>query len=215
MTATSFHVPFVAGTRSNTQSLLDWTGNNTITASSLTYNSDGTFSFNGSSNYLDAGQDVTVSPTNQGWAAEYWFNTSSGSTLQHFNSAEADDFNANWLAIYTSKLAVWNVSPGYWRYGSTTIQNNTWYQAVFVCDPGGTNMRFYINGIQEGGNHVNNSWSATYSALKTRYTGRYEYSGSYGRYFVGKISTVKLYNRALSAAEVAQNFNALRGRYGI
>lgn len=31
----------------------------------------------------------------------------------------------------------------------------------------------------------------------------------------GRISQVKVYNRALSAAEVQQNFNALRGRFGI
>jgi hypothetical protein len=31
----------------------------------------------------------------------------------------------------------------------------------------------------------------------------------------GKISSVEIYNRALSASEVEQNFNALRGRYGV
>jgi hypothetical protein len=31
----------------------------------------------------------------------------------------------------------------------------------------------------------------------------------------GKISTAKIYNRALSAAEISQNFNAARDRYGI
>ena len=35
------------------------------------------------------------------------------------------------------------------------------------------------------------------------------------RYFSGKISNTKIYNRALSAAEISQNFNALRGRYGL
>jgi len=34
-------------------------------------------------------------------------------------------------------------------------------------------------------------------------------------YFKGKISVVKIYNRALSAAEVQQNFNATRSRFGI
>jgi hypothetical protein len=34
-------------------------------------------------------------------------------------------------------------------------------------------------------------------------------------YFVGNIYTAQVYNRALSASEVQQNFNALRGRYGI
>jgi len=36
-----------------------------------------------------------------------------------------------------------------------------------------------------------------------------------GNYSDGNISVVQVYNRALSAAEVSQNFNALRGRYGI
>jgi hypothetical protein len=33
--------------------------------------------------------------------------------------------------------------------------------------------------------------------------------------FNGRMSSIKVYNRALSAAEVSQNFNALRGRFGI
>ena len=33
--------------------------------------------------------------------------------------------------------------------------------------------------------------------------------------FQGNISQVSIYNKALSAAEVSQNFNALRGRFGI
>jgi hypothetical protein len=41
----SFATPFINGTRSNTQALLDLTNNSTITATSLTYASDGSFSF--------------------------------------------------------------------------------------------------------------------------------------------------------------------------
>lgn len=36
-----------------------------------------------------------------------------------------------------------------------------------------------------------------------------------GEYLLGSLPVVKLYTRALSAAEVTQNFNALRGRYGL
>jgi hypothetical protein len=41
--------------------------------------------------------------------------------------------------------------------------------------------------------------------------------GAYGaaRYFNGKISNVAIYNRVLTASEILQNFNALRGRYSI
>ena len=175
----------------------------------------GNTSFDGSDDYIDIGSDIMISPNNKGWTAEYVFNTDSASTLQHFNSAEADDFNANWLALYNSKLAVWNVSPGYWRYGSTVFQSNTWYHIAFVQDPGGTNMRFYVNGVAEGGDHVGNSWTASYSSLKTRYIGRYEHAGGYGRYFNGEIPVVKFYKNALSSNEIKQNYNSYKKRFNI
>jgi hypothetical protein len=34
-------------------------------------------------------------------------------------------------------------------------------------------------------------------------------------YLNGNISNVKLYNRALSASEITQNYNALKSRYGL
>ena len=41
-------------------------------------------------------------------------------------------------------------------------------------------------------------------------------AGSYNNYyFDGKFAFVQAYNRALSAAEISQNFTATRGRYGI
>ena len=33
--------------------------------------------------------------------------------------------------------------------------------------------------------------------------------------FNGKVSNVKIYNRALSSGEVQQNYNALKGRFGL
>jgi hypothetical protein len=47
-----FSTPYTSGTRTNTQALLDLTGKNSITTNSLTYNSDGSFSFDGTSNSL-------------------------------------------------------------------------------------------------------------------------------------------------------------------
>jgi hypothetical protein len=35
------------------------------------------------------------------------------------------------------------------------------------------------------------------------------------QFFPGRIGSVNLYNRALTANEIRQNFNALKGRYGL
>ena len=36
-----------------------------------------------------------------------------------------------------------------------------------------------------------------------------------GSYFNGRIAIVQAYNRALTAAEVLQNYNALKSRFGL
>jgi len=46
-------------TRSNTDALIDLVGRNTITTNSLTYNSDGTFSFNGSNTYASFSNPIS------------------------------------------------------------------------------------------------------------------------------------------------------------
>jgi hypothetical protein len=207
--------PFVNTTRSSTRSLLDVKSAATINVLESSFDSTGKPIFDGTNDYLDLGQDVQISDTNQGWTAEYVFKTNSAGTLQHFNSAEADDFNANWLALYDNKLAVWNVSPGYWKFGDTVFSSNRYYHVAFVCDPGGTNYKFYVNGVQEGGDHVGNSWVAAYSRLLVRYIGRYEYDNSYSRYFTGEIPVAKFYNRALATGELLQNYFNYSARFNM
>jgi len=172
------------------------------------------FSFDGTDDYIDLGSDITIAGNGTGWTAEYVFNTNSASTLQHFNSAEADDFNANWLAILSSKLAVWDHGQGVWKYGNTQFSSGTWYHVAFVQESG-TSMQYYVNGAAEGGDHTSFTFSSNYSALKTRYIGRYEYNGGYGRYFNGEIPVVKMYNTPLTAEEILANYNGYKNRFDI
>lgn len=68
-----------------------------------------------------------------------------------------------------------------------------------------TNNRFYING--------NLAYSSTIYAL-TKGT-IYNVAGNFYNPQNCRFSTISVYNRALTATEVTQNFNALRRRYGI
>jgi hypothetical protein len=84
-----------------------------------------------------------------------------------------------------------------------------------------TATTFYVNGTS--GNTLNAGWNVFggYRTNTTGFTSTFSYflgSGSYSgdsRSFQGKIAVALLYNRQLSAAEQLQNYNALRGRYGI
>jgi hypothetical protein len=210
----SHQTPFVDGTRSSTGALIDLAKHKYINVSNITFDSTGQPEFDGTDDYVDIGTDIEIADTNEGWTAEYVFNTDSASTLQHFNGCEEDVHNAGWLALYESKLQVWNRDPGTWKKGSTVFASNTWYHVAFVQESG-TSMQFYVNGVAEGGDHTSYSWNANKSAFFARYIGRYEYNGSYSRYWNGHIAVARLYSKPFTAAEIKQNYNSLKQRFGI
>jgi hypothetical protein len=90
-------------------------------------------------------------------------------------------------------------------YGSGTL--GVFSYGTMTVDA--TGVKFYINGQLVG----SNSWTGTAGPPTTSEAFKL---GVYSpQYRTGNIAQVSVYNRALSATEVSQNFNALRSRYGI
>ena len=93
---------------------------------------------------------------------------------------------------------------------NSSVNLNQWTHAVVTFN--GSTINWYINGV------IDKSLSQIGTIIPQRNgdlcIGR-ELFENYGRGMSGRISNTKLYNRALSTQEVQQNFNALRGRYGI
>ena len=90
---------------------------------------------------------------------------------------------------------------------------NTWAQTVSVWDAATTNVTQYYNGTLQtthsgaaAGTGNNGSGELEFGA---------EYSTASGRQFSGRIAMIRIYNIALSSAQILQNFNAQRGRYGL
>jgi hypothetical protein len=87
---------------------------------------------------------------------------------------------------------------------TANLQINTWYNLSYTLS--GTSAIGYVNGTSIG--------SGTYSSSLTSGTGDLWILGDNG----GEVSScycscASVYNRALSAAEVSQNYNALKSRY--
>ena len=83
-----------------------------------------------------------------------------------------------------------------------------------------TYMKDGENGTLYG--YVNGAYNGTSTATRiSNYPLAFEYIGNSGHssanYYVfdGNVGSVKIYNRILSNTEIQQNFNAIRGRYGI
>ena len=104
-------------------------------------------------------------------------------------------------------------SGGSLQYIDATTQYSIgrWYYLVGTNL--GVNCNFYIDGNLD--TTYTQAAVASNPGPTTKFKiGRY-YQDIDNYYFPGNIADIKYYNRALSAAEVQQNFNALRGRFGI
>jgi hypothetical protein len=89
------------------------------------------------------------------------------------------------------------------------LQLNTNYNIVCVYDNGV--MKQYINGMPEGTGLVRNINITTSLSRSFRIANRFSSTALFG----GTIYNTLVYNRALSQQEVAQNFSATKGRFGL
>lgn len=99
------------------------------------------------------------------------------------------------------------VAGEYYYSKPTSIPLNTWGCLCVVYN--GSNVSIYRQGVYQGQQSTTGTadWS---QGLRVGY-----WSALGGYAWQGNISDVMMYNIALSADQVTQNFNALRGRYGI
>jgi hypothetical protein len=199
----NFPSGFVNGTRSNTQAILDLVGNNTITANSLTYPNDRTFSFNGSSNNLSIGSFGGYS-TNI--TCEAFFKTTSSATWKNIVCGPTGDLIFTINGNLVNFGCQGNTPIPHANFSTTIVNTGNWFHAAATYD--GSTVKIYVNGVLESTTARSGTITAGAKNIGSS-------SGGGSEYFNGTIDNVKIYNRALSAAEVQQNFNALRGRYGI
>ena len=87
---------------------------------------------------------------------------------------------------------------------------STWYHLTFVRD--GNNILFYINGAYSETIAFGTSLNVNPSP-NNLFIGMSQHAA--GQCFNGRINLATVYTSALTAAQISQNFNATRGRYGV
>lgn len=205
---------FVAGARSNTQALLDMAKLNTITATSLAYASNDTFSFNGTNSDVTGSANAatlgitnnltisiftrrTASPTNalQGQAG---FGSGGSISIKNSTSYFADINSA------TPTRYIVHISPA---GAGVAIYENVWVNLCVTIS--GTTVKTFLNGALA-------STQTMDTTIKSFASEVFGLGAGYG-YFRAQadIPVAYVYNRALTDIEVQQNFNSLRGRFGI
>lgn len=165
--------------------------------------------FNGGSISIPVGNVANITTTTE-VTASVWFNSTTADTNYRRLISRDSYPNQNWYIEYNGAAAsVGNVFAysGTAGTGNTPITSNIWYNLTLTATA--SNVRLYKNGTLTVYNGVATTFLANTSAIGIGA------DANGGSQFLGNIGQVMIYTRALTADEVAQNFNALRRRYNI
>jgi hypothetical protein len=213
--------PDLGQTISNTQSILDLTGRKTLTIQNLSYASIGTFSFDGVDDSIDSTTSAGLTGTGS-WTMESVFKINGIPSNALYGNVivdtDATGGSANMILVdyggghggsqnqllYASRPST---GGSYTLLGGPILTQGTYYHVAVVRNDV-TNTKLYVNGSLYS-TYSGNVPTATQPLVRI---GRWTDGTVYGN---STIPNVKIYNRALSDQEVAQNYQALRGRYGI
>jgi hypothetical protein len=194
---------------------LSGNGNNGTLVNGPTYSSanGGSIVFNGTNNRIS----FVANPALAGsWSVGSFFNTSKGTFVQSIigRTATAPNFEQNYnLLINVGKIQLFTSADAYTSVTSATLPINTWYFAVGTFNSATKQLSLYINGT------LVDFKTLTVSSTPTTGSQLLQIAASDGtspvNFFQGNIAQASVYNVALTAAEIQQNFNCLRMRYGI
>lgn len=212
---------------SSGSTLYDLTGNNPATIiNSPTHNSDiGYYDYNGTDQYLNVSKPLLTGADD--FTFEIWFNSDSISGYWGGSGYTAAklfvqpvgngpellmvSFNGNPWTLFWRRHTVligpsWNVQG--------TINNGSWYHFVLTQDNTNGGTVVYLNGVSTytDATYQFTSWAAP--AGDTHLLADFTASPPNAQ-FNGKVGEIRAYNSVLTPAEVTNNFNARRWRYGL
>ncbi|MEO7298419.1 MAG: LamG domain-containing protein [Verrucomicrobiota bacterium] len=155
------------------------------------------YNFNGSSSRIEFSSPPLTQVAN--WTLAAWVkpeNFSGEAVVVQVGFDNANTGNGYGIGFLNSTPHSFFSGVGFYSSGQSLSNLNQWYHLAMVRDSSTT--RFFINGIQTA-----NIFSTTPNAPTDFTIG----SQNGVRYFDGSIDEVRIYNRALSASEVAQLHN--------
>ena len=139
--------------------------------------------------------------------------------------------NSYWTALFGNE--VWNSGTGYvamltnansitftrggaeeLNYSNAGFASNNFNFYTFVKNPSGSNSFIYINGVQVASGSISNVAISKPFVFNTRWENN-GVAPSPGDSRQSQFAQMYVYNRALTASEIVQNYNATKRRYGL
>ena len=158
-------------------------------------------SFDGSSDYVETTYNTDYA--SGGFTLSAWAKTSSSAIMRIFSKWQAPGTNQKWLLFNNGQIefGITNSSGGI--TSTNTYNDGQWHLFTAVAD--GTDMYLYVDGVQTDTDTHDNTFDT--NALAWRIGARNDGA----EYFNGEIDDARIYNRALSATEVADLYATTGG----
>ena len=189
------------------------------TINGATYDSNGHFTFNGSSSVVSL--DSTPFKFTESFSVSTWVkvNSFAGSYNRVIDMSYYPSSNgAGWaLTQYyntsTIEFRLDDVAAAA-SIATNTLTLSTWYNIVGVYNSVSNLGKIYVNGLEVDSSSTSGVLDYT-GVNNLRIGATTENNSSDTRFFNGDVSKVQIYNKALSSDEITQNFNASKARFGL
>jgi hypothetical protein len=167
----------------------------------FTSSNNGSFIFDGTNDYINFGNSSTLQQSSGTISA--WAKTNSPGASYRGIIAKQGAYG---LFYVDGVLVAYDWPADVPRSTGINIADNTWKNVVLTYQSGVSNgTKIYINGIS-----VLNTTITIQSQVANLFGGA---EANAGQYAACQISSFNMYNRALTAQEVLQNYHATKGRY--
>jgi hypothetical protein len=191
--------------------IIDGTNNGTLTnGPTFDGGNGGSIVFDGVNDFVDF-SDSGLLPT-AGLTVSTWYKTSvADKWLVDKAAGNIDSTGYKLISNSDGSLGCFvNATSVGTAAGFIAANAGRWMNIVFTWTPS-TSLILYSQGTQLGINTTSIPASINNPSANLRVAGRANNTD----YWNGNVAQVSIYNRALSAAEVLQNFNATRSRFNV
>ena len=171
----------------------------------------GNFEF-GVDEFIDFGYPSSLLTTG-GLTVSFWAKTSIASNVNDtpigmdVYSTSNRNWHFNFLNTGELRWFIFGSPNAQLKISSATARNGNWHNITGTYIPS-TSLNIYIDGNLEDSNTTSIP-SSRDSDNANLWFGK----DSFNNYFTGNIGPVQIYNRGLTAEEINQNYNALKGRF--
>jgi hypothetical protein len=175
-------------------------GGTLVNGVAFSTNNNGYFTFDGSNDYINAGNDTSLqisSGTISAWARA----SSPGSS---FRGIFAKQY-AYGIFYADSTFVAYDWQASATRSSGVNIADGSWKNLVLTFSGGIGSL--YLNGLSV--------LSTTYNISNNSYNLFIGAEANANQYAACNIAQALVYNRAITASEVIQNYNATKRRYGL